>query len=157
VLQESQESAGASADELEAQRVIKECDAELANYRAALRSGPSETVAHWIAETEDRRKAAELRRLRRLTTGQGMTAAEIREVVERMRGIVAILESATTEDRRRIYEAAQLSIVYDHENRRAELRTAPYPGVWSSERVGGGTCTPTPHTESVWIPLPAAA
>ena len=68
-----------------------------------------------------------------------MTAAEIREVVERMRGIVAILESATPDDRRRIYEAAQLSIVYDHDNRRAKLRTAPYPGVWSSERVGGGT------------------
>jgi DNA invertase Pin-like site-specific DNA recombinase len=155
-LQESQETTGASADELEAQRVIKECDAELANYRAALRTAPSETVAHWIAETEDRRKAAELR-LRRLTTGQGMTAAEIREVVERMRGIVAILESATPDDRRRIYEAAQLSIEYDHDNRRAKLRTAPYPGVWSSERVGGASCTPTPHTESGWIPLPAAA
>lgn len=137
-LAQSQDTPGTTAVELDARRVIKECDAELSNYRAALRTAPSETVAKWIAETEDRRKAAELR-LRRLTTGQGMTPAELRDIVERMRGIVAILGSASVEDRRRIYEAAQLTIIYDHEGRRAKLRTRPHPGVWSSERVGGGT------------------
>jgi hypothetical protein len=44
---------------------------------------------------------AELR-LRKMTTGEGMSASEIRELVERMHGIVAILQSATTEDRRRV-------------------------------------------------------
>lgn len=140
ILADSQQDPVATADELEARRVIKECDAELDNYRAALRSAPSDSVAQWIAETEDRRKAAELR-LRRATTGQGMTGEEIRSIVERMQGIVTILDSATPEDRRRVYEAAQLTILYDHENRRAKIRTAPAAsgGAWSSERVGGGT------------------
>lgn len=137
-LERSQQTPQATADELEARRVIKECDAELANYRAALKAAPSETVAGWIRETEDRRKAAELR-LRKLTTGEGMTAAEIRDLVERMHGIVAILNSASTEDRRRVYEAAQLSITYDHQAKRAKLHASPKPEVWSSVRVGGGT------------------
>ena len=68
-----------------------------------------------------------------------MTAAEIRNVVERMNGIVAILQSASTEDRRRVYEAAQLSITYDHKAKRAKLHASPDPEVWSSVRVGGGT------------------
>ncbi len=74
-----------------------------------------------------------------MTTGEGMTAAEIRDLVERMQGIVAILQSASSEDRRRVYEAAQLSITYDHEGKRARLHASPDPGVWSSVRVGGGT------------------
>ena len=103
----------ATADELDARRVIKECDHELANYRQALRTAPSDTIARWIAETEDRRKGAELR-LRRPTNGRGMTADEIRGIVERMHGIVAILDAATPEDRRRVYQAAQLNVTYAH-------------------------------------------
>ncbi len=68
-----------------------------------------------------------------------MTASEIRELVERMQGIIAILQSASTEDRRRVYEAAQLSIIYDHSRKRAKLHASPDPEVWSSVRVGGGT------------------
>jgi len=50
-----------------------------------------------------------------------MTAAEIRDMVERMQGILAILQSASTEDRRKVYEAAQLSITYDHDRKRVKL------------------------------------
>lgn len=72
-----------------------------------------------------------------MTTGEGMTAAEIHEIVERMQGIVAILQSASTEDRRKVYEAAQLSITYDHDRKRAKLHGVPYV----SE---GGLELPTP-------------
>ena len=68
-----------------------------------------------------------------------MTAAEIREVVERMRGIVAILESASPKDRRKIYEAAQLTVIYDHSQKTAKLHASPNSEMWSSVRVGGGT------------------
>ncbi len=68
-----------------------------------------------------------------------MTATEIRDVVERMHGIVAILNSAITEDRRQVYEAAQLSITYDHQRKTSETPRIPESGVWSSVRVGGGT------------------
>ena len=94
-LERSQQNLEATVDELEARRVIKECDRELANYRAALKASPSDAVASWIRGTKDRRKAAELP-LHKMTTGEGMTAAEIRELVERMQGIVAILQSAST-------------------------------------------------------------
>ena len=50
----------------------------------------------------------------------------------------AILQSASTEDRRRVYEAAQLSITYDHSRKMAKLHASPDPEVWSSVRVGGG-------------------
>ena len=120
----------------------------------ALKSAPSETVAQWIAQTEDRRKASELR-LRSMTTGEGLTATELRDLVERMQGIVAILQSASSEDRRRVQEAAQLSITYDHEGKRAKLHASPDPGVWSSVRVGGASRTLTPQAETPWINLAA--
>ncbi len=149
-LERSQQNPQATVDELEARRVIKECDRELANYRAALKTSPNEAVAGWITETLGRRKAAEIR-LRKMTTGEGMTAAEIRELVERMQGIVAILQSASTEDRRKVYEAAQLSITYDHQGKRTKLHASPDPEVWSSVRVGGATQTP-----STWTPWTGA-
>jgi site-specific DNA recombinase len=56
-LERSQQNPQATVDELEARRVIKECDRELTNYRAALKTSPNEAVASWITETLDRRKA----------------------------------------------------------------------------------------------------
>ena len=75
------------------------------------------------------RKTAELR-LRRLTTGRGMTEDEIRQVVRNLADAVALLSAASPEDRHCVYEAAQLEVLYDHENRRAQLSVAP--------RVSGG-------------------
>ncbi|MCP5026239.1 MAG: hypothetical protein GY929_08130 [Actinomycetia bacterium] len=49
--------------------------------------------------------------------------------------IVAIPQSASTDDRRRVYEAAQLTITYDHQGKRAKLHASPNPEVWSSVRV----------------------
>jgi hypothetical protein len=71
-----------------------------------------------------------------------MTASEICGLVEGMRGIVTILQSSTTEDRRKVYEAAQLAITCDHVGRlrpqpkKSELHASPE--VWSSVGVGGG-------------------
>jgi len=67
-------------------------------------------------------------RLRSITTSASRTATEIRDLVERMQGIVSILQSVSTEDRRRVYQAAQLSITYDHEGKRAKLHAPPDPG-----------------------------
>ena len=72
---------------------------------------------------------------RRLTTGRGMTEDEIREVVQSLADAVALLSAASPEDRRRVYEAAQLEVLYDHENRLAQLSVAPRV----SGGVGGGT------------------
>ena len=55
-----------------------------------------------------------------------------------------LLSTASAEDRRRVYEAAQLEVLYDHENRRAQLSVAP--GVCSG--VGGATLTQS--TRAPW-------
>lgn len=51
------------------------------------RAAPSDTIASCIRETEARRKTAEIQ-LRRVATGEGLTADEIREVVEKMTDII---------------------------------------------------------------------
>ncbi len=53
VLHSSRTEPNATAEEFEAHRTIKECNAELDNYRSALKTAPSDTVAQWIAETEE--------------------------------------------------------------------------------------------------------
>jgi len=81
---------------------------------------------------------------RRLTTGRGMTEDEIREVVQSLADAVALLSAASPEDRRRVYEAAQLEVLYDHENRLAQLSVAP--------RVSGGVggASLTQSTRAPW-------
>ena len=127
-----------AAGELEARRAIKDCDKRIANFETALGLTDEPDTIAGFARQIDRiraeRKGAELR-LRQLTTGQGMTEAEIREVVQSLTDAVALLSSASPEDRRRVYEAAELEILYDHENRRAQLSVAPRV----TGGVGGGT------------------
>ena len=128
---------GATCPEtVEAERIIKECDRELANYRAALRASPSDSVAAWIVETEARRKLA-VERLQGSQDAGRLTSEQIRQVVEQMNGIVGILNQASPEDRRRIYQACNLKINYDHDQKAVELHTTPtIDEVWSNRRVG---------------------
>ena len=64
-----------------------------------------------------------------------MTPTEIRDVVQNLTNAIALLTHASPEDRRQIYEAARLEILYDHEHNRAQLSVAPRV----SSGVGGGT------------------
>jgi hypothetical protein len=64
-----------------------------------------------------------------------LTESEIREVVQSLADAVTLLSAASPEDRRRVYEAAQLEVLYDHDNRRAQLSVAPRV----TGGVGGGT------------------
>lgn len=54
---------------------------------------------------------------------------------------ITSVADATPAEAHSACEAAQLTVLYDHENRRAKIRTAPAAAAeaWSSERVGGGT------------------
>lgn len=127
-----------SAEELEARRSIKDCDKRIANFEIACGvSDDPDTIAGFarrIESVRSERKGAEIR-LRRVTTGRGMTRDEIREVVNGLTDAVALLTNASPEDRRRVYEAARLEILYDHENNRAQLSVAPRV----TGGVGGGT------------------
>ncbi len=87
-----------------------------------------------IKRTRAERTGGEIR-LRRVTTGRGMTEEEISDVVNSLADAIALLADAAPEDRRRVYEAAQLEMLYDHGNHRAQLSVAPRV----SGGVGGGT------------------
>lgn len=127
-----------TAEEMAARRTIKECDKRIANFETALGvTDDADTIAGFarqIERTRAERKNAELR-LRKLTTGKGLTQDEIRAVVRNLADAVALLSAASPEDRRRVYEAAQLEVLYDHEGRRAQLSVAPRV----TGGVGGGT------------------
>jgi hypothetical protein len=127
-----------TVEEMEARRAIKYCDKRIANFETALGvTDDADTIAGFarqIERTPAERKSAELR-LRRLTTGRGLTESEIREVVQSLADAVTLLSTASPEDRRRVYEAAQLEVLYDHDNRRAQLSVAPRV----TGGVGGGT------------------
>lgn len=97
-------------------------------------AGTISGFARQIERTRAERKSAEPR-LRRLTTGKGLTEEETRTVVQSLADAVELLAAASPEDRRRVYEAAQLEVLYDHESRRAQLSVAPRV----TGGVGGGT------------------
>ena len=150
-----------AAEELAARRVIKDCDKRIANFEIALGvTEDPDTIAGFarqIERTRAERKNAELR-LRRLTTGKGLTEEEIRQVVQSLADAVKLLAGASAEDRRRVYEAAQLEVLYDHH---AETeRNSTHPRIRRCGvrvRVGGAITTLNPRRRSRWLELVAAA
>ena len=63
--------------------------------------------------------------------------------VDGLTDAVALLTNESPKDRRHVYEAARLEILYDHENNQAQLSVAP--------RVTGGVGGPT-QTLGPWVP-----
>ena len=126
------------SEELAARREIREIDKRIANFETALGlSEDPDSLAGFtrrIERARAERKTAELR-LRQATTGTGLTEAEIRAAAGSLADAISLLSAASPEDRRRVYEAAQLEVLYDHENQRAQLSVAPRV----SGGVGGGT------------------
>ncbi len=127
-----------TVDELETRRTIKDCDKRIANFEAALgATDDNDTIAGFIQQIE--RSRAERKnaqsRLQRLTTKRGITEQDVRQTVDSLAAAVALLSTAEPADRRRVYEAANLNILYDHEGQRAQISVAPRV----SGGVGGGT------------------
>lgn len=98
-----------TAEELATRRTIKDCDKRIANFETALGlTDDPDTIVGFACQIErarGERNSAEIR-LRRLTTGQGMTEDEIRQVVQSLADAVKLLTDASPEDRRRVYEAS---------------------------------------------------
>lgn len=122
--------------ELATRRKLKECDAKLARYRQALEADTDPSiVSGWIEEVKLERKAAELQ-LRRKGGDGRMTGEEIRSLVEQLKGIVAILQTADPEDRRAVYQELNVSITYHTDGR---LHVKAGPSACTNDCVGGGT------------------
>ncbi|MEO8698110.1 MAG: hypothetical protein ABI658_31725 [Acidimicrobiales bacterium] len=132
--------------ELAARRKLKECDTKLARYRAALEAGTDPSiVSGWIEEVKLERKAAEVQLRRKRSDGR-MTAEEIGLLVEQLKGIVAILQTADPEDRRAVYQELNVSIRYHADGR---LHVKAGPNACTNECVGGTTQTVTPRAPTV--------
>jgi hypothetical protein len=117
-------------------RKIAECDAKLAQYRAALDSGASPaTVAGWIAETEAE-KARYSAGLRQLPKGRGrMTDEEIKAVVDKLADVARVLSTADANDKSEIFRQLGLRLTYQPGRRLVEARISPAPhGFFESVR-----------------------
>ena len=125
-----------AAAALASRRKLNECDVKLARYRDALEAGTDPSiVGGWIEEVKLERKAAELQ-LRRRRGDTRLTGGEIRSLVEQLKGIVAILQTADPEDRRAVYQELNVSIRY-HTDGRLHVKAGSSP--CTNECVGGGT------------------
>ncbi len=123
-------------EELAARREIRQIDKRIANFETALGlTEDPESLAGFTRRIEQARaeRTTVERRLRQTTRGTGLSKTEIRRAAENLAEAITLLSTASAEDRRRVYETAQLEVLYDHENRRAQLSVAP--GVCSG--VGG--------------------
>jgi len=102
-----------AAAELEAnRRRLRDCDRRLAKYRAALESGADPAVvAAWITEVQAERAVAE-RSLAQLRPQQPVSAASLREIVEELVDIPAVLADADPELRARVYGDLGITLTY---------------------------------------------
>jgi len=119
-----------------ARKKLKDCDNKLAKYRQALEAGTDPVIiGEWIEEVKLARKAAEIA-LRPKTTGGRLTSTEIKDLVRRLKGIVAILANADSEDRKAVYSELNLAVTY-HDNGRMQVSAGPE--ACTNKCVGGGT------------------
>jgi site-specific DNA recombinase len=121
----------------DAARVAAECDTKLARYRAALEAGTDPAlVAMWTAEVQAHRAAALARvRVRTRTQQEPMNETEIRELIEALGEVRAVLGRAATDDRAAVYRQLGLRLTYV-----PEIRTVRAAIEFSAHSWGYGLC-----------------
>ncbi len=116
---------------------LKDCDARLATYRAALEAGTDPAlVGKWIAEVQAERSSAE-RALDQATQGQRLTKEEVRGLVAALGDTVSALRRADPVDKADAYRELGISLTFHPEGCPGR---GPTPRVLRSG-VGGGTPT----------------
>jgi hypothetical protein len=138
---------------LDLRRRLRDCDSQLARYRALLeQDGDLTVVATWIAEVERERNAVG-RELGRKPTARKLTRAEIETLVRQLKDIGAVLAIADPEDKRAIDEELGVNLTYHADGR-------VHVGAGSRVlrvRVGGGTLTvSTRDPWETWLAVTAA-
>jgi site-specific DNA recombinase len=133
-----------TGDHEEAARKIAQCDAKLAQYRAALDAGASPaTVATWIAETEAEKAGYQLG-IRQAVPRPRMTEAEIKAVVGKFADLAAVLHDADADDKAEIFRQLNLRLTY-HPGRRLVEAEVKVPQHWQSDSVRGPTQPIAPY------------
>ena len=120
------------------QRKIADCDAKLAQYRAALDAGASPaTVAAWIAEIEAERATYTLGMRRSEPRPRRMTEAEIRAIVDKLADIAGVLRDAEPDDKAEIFRQLGLKLTYNPGRRLVQVTVEPVQyGFFDSVRGG---------------------
>ena len=130
---------GGQDHHLDLRRRLKECEAKLVKYRAALEHNPNITVvADWIAEVDRERKAIE-RDLGRTPTTRRLTKNEVRALVGRLGEITDVLAGADPEDKRAVYAELGVYLTYHPDGTVLAKAGAPQVDACTNECVGGGT------------------
>ena len=123
--QQPERARNASGDE-ETEREIADCDAKLAQYRAALDAGTSPaTVAAWIAEIEAERATYTLGIHQTWPRPRRMTEAEIRAIVDKLADISGVLRDAEPDDKAEIFRQLGLKLTYHPGRRLVEAKVQP--------------------------------
>lgn len=126
---------GVFAREEAARRRVTDCDKRVTKYRSLLEAGTDPAlVAGWIAEVQGERLRAEAE-LASLRPTAPPTAAEVRDLVDRLGGLTAVLAHADPESKARVYSELGLCLTYDHVRNLVVAEVQP----WATARVGGGT------------------
>jgi site-specific DNA recombinase len=127
------------AERAAAGATLRECDQKIQRYRQLLETGTDPAlVGRWITEAQAERVQVEatLRRLTHATTRDLTSAAQVRQIVEDVGGLVGLLQASQPTLRGRFYEEVGLIGTYDPFTRTVEA-TADL-GV-RMVRVEGGT------------------
>ena len=100
---------------IEAHRSIRESDAKMARYRAAIDAGGDvEEISQWINTVNAERLQAEAA-LRGTTAQARLTSGEIKAIVERFTSIAAVIRDAGPADKAEIYRGINLTLTYQPE------------------------------------------
>jgi site-specific DNA recombinase len=99
----------------EAHRSIRESDAKMARYRAAIDAGADvEEISQWINAAKAERLLAEAA-LCATPVSACMTTEEISAIVERFTSIAAVIRDADPADKAEIYREINLMLTYEPE------------------------------------------
>lgn len=125
------EHAEARADA--ARRTIETSDQKLERHRAALEAGADPTiVAGWMAEVRGERLAA-MQTLAAASPQPTMTAADVRQLIDELGDIAAVLAVADPAAKAQVYADLGLRLTLDPSSKRVAVVATPC----TSERVGG--------------------
>jgi site-specific DNA recombinase len=120
-----------------ARQVLADCQRRLDRYRAALEAGTDPTVVQqWIAEVTATRAAAEAQLRESRTEPDGLTAEQVRELVEQAGGLVHTLDHSDPTLRAQLYEELGINGVYDPHRHTVHVQVELGRRIG---RVGGGT------------------
>ena len=119
----------------QARQTIADCDRRLAQYRSALDAGAdAATVAGWMTEVTAERNRAD-RALRAASPDEAPTATQLRDLIEGLGDMVAVLANTNPARRTELYEALGLRLTWHPQDKKVLVEATPTRVL--ADRVGG--------------------